>query len=94
MSATNDKPGSEVPAGPEASRSFETAVIPDLRKFRHDARNQLNLIVGYMELLNRPSVGTLNEKQKIYVDRARAASETLERLVDELLASVTEADQA
>ena len=66
----------------------------DIRKFRHDARNQLNLIVGYMELLDRPSVGTLNEKQKMYVDRARAASENLERLVDGLLASVTEVDQA
>ena len=63
----------------------DPADMREVSKFRHDARNQLGLILGYVDLLDRPQVGSLNEKQRIYVERIRSAANALDEMVDSLL---------
>ena len=56
-----------------------------IKKFRHDARNQLGLIVGYTDLLDKPTVGSLNPQQQSYVEHIRSAANTLDEMIDALL---------
>jgi signal transduction histidine kinase len=63
----------------------ESAEAREVSKFRHDARNQLGLIVGYIDLLDRPTVGSLNPQQQSYVERIRSAANTLDEMIDALL---------
>ena len=72
----------ETPAETDRLSGLTEAAV---HRFRHDARNQLNLIVGYLDLLARPSVGQLNPKQQMFIGRIRTASQNVEALVEGLL---------
>ena len=52
---------------PDESKSFGSRV-------RHDLRNSLNVVMGFADLLLAESTGTLNEKQRLYVNNIRAGS--------------------
>jgi signal transduction histidine kinase len=52
---------------PDESKSFGSRV-------RHDLRNSLNVVMGFADLLLVESTGTLNEKQRLYVNNIRAGS--------------------
>ena len=76
------------------SGNADSGTVTDIRQFRHDARNQLNLIMGYADLLARPTVGQLNERQRMYIDRIRGASVQLETMLDELVPAASGGDRA
>ena len=63
----------------------QSAESRDIEKFRHDARNQLGLIVGYIDLLDKSNVGSLNPQQQSYVEHIRSAANTLDQMIDALL---------
>jgi signal transduction histidine kinase len=60
----------------------------------HELRSPLNAINGYLDLALAGMAGELNEQQKEFIQRARAGSEHLYALVEDLLlAARTEAGQ-
>ena len=52
---------------PDEGKSFASRV-------RHDLRNSINVVMGFADLLLAESTGTLNEKQRLYVNNIRAGS--------------------
>ena len=52
------------------------ALVREISKFEHDARNQLNLVLGYLDLLQREPAGALNPAQQAYVEQIRSAALT------------------
>jgi signal transduction histidine kinase len=43
-------------------------------RVRHDLRNSINVVMGFADPLLAESTGTLNEKQRLYVNNIRAGS--------------------
>ena len=52
---------------PDEGKSFAS-------RARHDLRNSINVVMGFADLLLAESTGTLNEKQRLYVNNIRAGS--------------------
>ena len=62
-----------------------------LSMITHELRSPLNTINGYLELVLAGTAGELNQQQREFVQRARAGSEHLYALVEDILL-VTRAD--
>ncbi len=51
----------------------------------HDLRNPLSAVIGFSAFLMRGSHGPLTDQQRVFVDRIKASSEFMLRLVNDLL---------
>ncbi|OGH50079.1 MAG: hypothetical protein A3H17_02530 [Candidatus Levybacteria bacterium RIFCSPLOWO2_12_FULL_37_14] len=51
----------------------------------HRFRSPISIIKWYVELLSDKSVGTLNDKQKEYLNEIRKASEKLNEIINSIL---------
>ena len=50
-------------------------------RLRHDLRNALNLVMGFADLLAADTTGTLNEKQRLYLDNIRIGTRQMLDLI-------------
>jgi light-regulated signal transduction histidine kinase (bacteriophytochrome) len=62
--------GTRVSTEPEEGKSLGGRV-------RHDLRNSINVVMGFVDLLLAESTGTLNEKQRLYLNNIRAGSQRM-----------------
>jgi PAS domain S-box-containing protein len=69
----------------EAADAANRAKSNFLANMSHELRTPLNAIIGFSELLEDDSLGTLNERQKRYVSNVRTSGLHLLQLVNDIL---------
>ena len=69
----------------EAADAANRAKSNFLANMSHELRTPLNAIIGFSELLEDDSFGTLNERQKRYVTNVRTSGNHLLQLVNDIL---------
>ena len=69
----------------EAAEAANHAKSNFLANMSHELRTPLNAIIGFSELLEDESFGTLNERQKRYVTNVRGSGRHLLQLVNDIL---------
>ncbi|MFQ5850345.1 MAG: ATP-binding protein [Candidatus Binatia bacterium] len=56
-----------------------------LARMSHEIRTPLGVIIGFLDILNSGTLGTLNEEQKAAIDRMQFQSRRLQRMINDVL---------